>query len=36
MLHSPAVDVLQRPNWYGQPVELGELFILKKNRREFR
>jgi hypothetical protein len=28
------VDVLQRPNWYGKPVELGELFILKKNRRE--
>ena len=30
----PAVDVLQRPNWYGSPVELGELFILKKDRRE--
>jgi hypothetical protein len=28
------VDVLQRLNWYGSPVELGELFILKKNRRE--
>src|SRR5690349_12503058 len=28
------VDVLQRPNWYGQPVELGELFILKKDGRE--
>jgi hypothetical protein len=28
-----AIDVLQRPDWYGSPVELGELFILKKNRR---
>jgi hypothetical protein len=28
------VDVLQRPDWYGSPVELGELFILKKNGRE--
>jgi hypothetical protein len=28
------VDDLQRPNWYGKPVELGELFILKKNRGE--
>jgi hypothetical protein len=27
-------EVLQRPNWHGKPVELGELFILKKNRRE--
>jgi hypothetical protein len=33
MLDFPTVDVLQRPNWYGSPVELGELFILKKNRR---
>jgi hypothetical protein len=28
------VDALQRPNWYGAPIELGELFILKKGRRE--
>jgi hypothetical protein len=28
------VQVLQRPDWYGSPVELGELFILKKNGRE--
>jgi len=28
-----AIEVLQRPGWYGLPVELGELFILKKNRR---
>ena len=27
------MDVLQRPNWYGSPIELGELFILTKNRR---
>ena len=26
------MDFLQRPNWYDSPVELGELFILKKNR----
>jgi hypothetical protein len=26
-------NVLQRPNWYGSPVELGDLFTLKKNRR---
>jgi hypothetical protein len=34
VLHSPAMQVLQRPDWYGSPVDLGELFILKKNRRE--
>jgi hypothetical protein len=28
------VQVLQRPNWHGSPVDLGELFILKKNRRQ--
>jgi hypothetical protein len=33
VLDFPAADVLQPPNWYGSPVELGELFILKKNRR---
>jgi hypothetical protein len=26
--------VLQRPDWHGSPIELGELFILKKNGRE--
>jgi hypothetical protein len=25
---------LQRPHWHGFPVELGELFILKKNGRK--
>jgi hypothetical protein len=34
VLHSAAVDVLQRPDWHGSPVELGELFILKRNRRQ--
>jgi len=28
------VQVLQRPDWHGSPIELGELFILKKNGRE--
>lgn len=28
------MQVLQRPNWYGSPVDLGELFIVKKNGRE--
>jgi hypothetical protein len=28
------LQVLQRPHWYGSPVDLGELFILKKNGRE--
>lgn len=27
-------DALQRPNWYGGPVNLGEVFILKKSGRE--
>ena len=27
------MDVLQRPNWRGSPVELGELFILTRNGR---
>jgi hypothetical protein len=34
VLDSPAVDFLQRLNWYDSAVELGELFILKKNRRQ--
>jgi hypothetical protein len=29
-----AIQVLQRPDWHGSPVELGEVFILKKNRRQ--
>jgi hypothetical protein len=28
------MQVLQRPDWHGSPVDLGELFILKKNGRE--
>ncbi len=28
------MEILQRPNWYGSPVDLGELFIVRKNRRE--
>jgi hypothetical protein len=28
------MDVLQRSDWHGSPVELGDLFILKKNGRE--
>ena len=27
-------DALQRHDWYGRPVNLGELFILKKSGRE--
>jgi hypothetical protein len=30
------MDVLQRPDWYGSPIELGELFILTKDRRTAR
>lgn len=29
-----ANDVLQRPMWTGEPKDLGELFILRKNGRE--
>lgn len=28
------MNVLQRPDWHGSPVDLGELFVLRKNRRE--
>jgi hypothetical protein len=28
------LEVLQRPIWTGEPKELGELFILRKNGRE--
>ena len=34
VLHFLAVDVLQRYDWHGSPIELGELFIVEKNRRE--
>ena len=30
------LQVLQRPNWQGTPIELGDLFRLHKNRREAR
>ncbi len=29
-------DALQRPDWYGSAVDLGELFILTKSRRQAR
>jgi hypothetical protein len=29
-------QVLQRHGWHGTPLELGELFVLHKNRREAR
>jgi len=29
-------QVLQRPDWHGTPIELGDLFRLQKNRREAR
>jgi hypothetical protein len=28
------MHVLQRLDWHGSPIDLGELFIVKKNRRE--
>ena len=30
------LQVLQRPNWHGTPIELGDLFRLQKSRREAR
>jgi hypothetical protein len=30
------LQVLQRPDWHGTPIELGDLFRLHKNRREAR
>ena len=30
----PMLNVLQRPDWHGTPIQLGALFIVKKNRRE--
>ncbi len=31
-----SIQVLQRPEWHGTPRELGDLFIVRKNRREAR
>jgi hypothetical protein len=31
-----ALQVLQRPDWHGTSRELGDLFVLHKNRREAR
>jgi hypothetical protein len=36
VLHFPAVQVLQRPDWHGSPVHLGELFMVRKNNVEAR
>ncbi len=36
MLKSEAMDVLQRPDWHGSPVHLGELFMVRKNQVEAR
>ena len=33
-IQSRRMQVLRRPDWHGSPVDLGELFILKKNGRE--
>jgi hypothetical protein len=30
------LQVLQRLDWHGTPIELGELFVLQKNRRKAR
>jgi hypothetical protein len=30
------LQVLQRPDWHGTPREMGDLFVLHKNRREAR
>jgi hypothetical protein len=30
------IQVLQRPDWHGSPVQLGELFVLTKNKRKAR
>jgi len=29
-------EILQRPDWYGSPVHLGELFMVRKNQVEAR
>jgi hypothetical protein len=33
-VESGATEVLQRFDWHGSPIDLGELFIVKKNGRE--
>ena len=30
------MEVLQRPDWHGSPIHLGELFIIRKNKVEAR
>jgi hypothetical protein len=30
------LQVLQRPNWHGTPIQLGDVFRITKNRREAR
>jgi len=30
------LQVLQRPDWHGTPIQLGDLFRFHKNRREVR
>lgn len=30
----PAMDVLRRPEWAGSPIELGELFVVTKDKRK--
>jgi len=36
VVDAASVQVLQRPDWHGTPIELGDLFRLQKNRREAR
>jgi hypothetical protein len=36
VLDFPAMQVLQRPDWHGSPVHLGELFMVRKNNVEAR
>ena len=36
MINSQVMDVLQRPDWHGSPVHLGELFMVRKNHVEAR
>jgi hypothetical protein len=31
VLHSDRVDVLQRRDWHGAPIHLGEVFLMRKN-----
>ena len=36
VVHSATVQVLQRPDWRGSPLHLGELFLVRKNNVEAR